>query len=90
MIFCGSGQRRLSVIRPNWTPPAYETMLTPTPTSPEDGTQKMLWRKVLPQNTSGMVGPGTFVITAVVFFRNTSESASCSGLVSNPDTPSSA
>ena len=50
-------------------------MLTPSPRSPEVGTQKMLWRKVVPQNWMGWAGPGTFVITAVVFVRNRSDSA---------------
>ena len=64
-------------------------MLTPSPRSPEVGTQKMLWRKVVPQNWMGWARPGTFVITAVIFFRNRSDSASCSAWVSTPETASS-
>ena len=78
------------MIRPNCTPPTYDTMLTPTPTSPDDGTQKMLCRTVLPQILTGCARPGTLVITAVVLRRNTLDSASCSGLVSTPETASSA
>ena len=36
MICCGCGHRRLSVMRPNGTPP-YERMLTPTPMLAEAG-----------------------------------------------------
>jgi hypothetical protein len=57
-IACGSGQSASSVISPNCTPPPYERMLTPTPMSPEAGTQNIVCFKVAPQNCSGTPGPG--------------------------------
>ena len=51
MIRCGSAQRRAVGDEAELHAAAYETMLTPTPTSPDEGTQKMLCRSVLPQNT---------------------------------------
>lgn len=59
-------------------------MDTPMPMSPEAGTQNMFWRSVAPQNRSGVDGPGTLVITAVVFFANSPRMASCAGLISSP------
>ena len=85
----GSGHSRSSVMRPNWTPPAYEMTLTPTPTSPDDGTQKMLWRTRAPQNARACAGPATFVMTAVVLSRNQLESACWPGFGSTPDNASS-
>ena len=62
---------------PNCTPPPYERMLTPTPMSPEAGTQNIVCFSVEPQKRSGTPGPGTLVITAVAFFANRPRSASC-------------
>ena len=44
MIRCGSGHSRLSVMSPNCTPPAYDRIDTPTPMSPDCGTQTMMRR----------------------------------------------
>ena len=65
-------------------------MLTPTPMSPDCGTQNIVWRKVAPQNFSGLAGPGTLVMTAVAFFANMPSSASCTGLIKSPATDSTA
>ena len=59
-------------------------MLTPTPMLPLAGTQNMLWRSVLPQNLSGMAGPGTLVITAVAFLAKRPSTASCTGFTNRP------
>ena len=65
-------------------------MLTPTPMSPEAGTQNIVCFSVAPQNFSGTPGPGTLVITAVAFFANRPRIMSCSGLASWPATASTA
>lgn len=65
-------------------------MDTPRPTSPEAGTQNMFWRSVAPQKRSGSAGPGTLVMTAVVFLANRPSTASCAGLISRPVTASTA
>ena len=88
MIACGSAQSASSVTRPNWTPPPYDEMLTPTPMSPDAGTQNIVWRSVEPQNLSGTAGPGTLVMTAVAFFANRPRIASCSGWTICPATAS--
>lgn len=59
-------------------------MDTPTPTLPEAGTQTRFCRSVAPQNLSAVAGPGTLVITAVVFFANRPRMASCAGFTSSP------
>ena len=46
----------------------------------------MVWRNVLPHNLSGVPGPGTLVITAVVFFENRPSTASCTGFTNKPVT----
>lgn len=84
MMRSGSGHSARSVTRPNCTPPAYDRMDTPMPTSPEAGTQNMFWRSTAPQKRSGCAGPGTLVITAVVFLANRPRMASCAGLISSP------
>ena len=43
---------------------------TPTPMSPEAGTQNICCRIVDPPKVSGLTGPGTLVITAVAFLAN--------------------
>jgi hypothetical protein len=53
--------------------------------SPEAGTQKIDWRRSAPQKRSGSAGPGTLVITAVVFFANMPVTRSCTGLMNRPD-----
>ena len=63
-------------------------MLTPTPMSPDCGTQNIVCVKVEPQNFIGVAGPGTLVITAVAFFANMLSSAACTGLISSPATAS--
>ena len=65
-------------------------MLTPTPMSPEAGTQNIVCRSVEPHSCSGTAGPGTLVITAVAFFANMPSTASCTGLMNRPAIASTA
>ena len=66
----------------------HRKMLTPTPTSPDAGTQHRL-PQVEPQNFSGSVGPDV-VMTAVAFFANSPRIASCTGCTICPATASTA
>lgn len=55
------------------------------PMWPDCGTQNMVCRSVEPQNFNGSRGPGTLVITAVVFLANRPVTRSCAGFTSSPD-----
>lgn len=62
----------------------------PRPTWPVVGTQNRFWRSVAPHSDSGVSGPGTLVITAVVLREKRFRIASCAGLTSWPATASTA
>jgi hypothetical protein len=78
------------VISANCTAPAYDRIDTPTPMSPDCGTQNMICFNGAPAMYSCCCGPGTLVITAVALRASRSSTCFCTLRGARPAMPSSA